>query len=192
MGTCGSIKPAVQGSEPPLANHGYQITPRDIQKILNHIKSSYKIIQDRPRSRENALDFFFQLHHFYMTPHTAPSGFRPGMRNFLALQTSDTSHLDMDLQVSYSFYTYDFYRSIHNMTNSCDICRCLGRNLTHSTHWGLSCFDDLPIEMKWEPARATFDAPSVELDLNSKPQWNSKGDERRWFSSVPCLWHNVF
>lgn len=58
MGTCGSIKPAVQGSEPPLANHGYQITPRDIQKILNHIKSSYKIIQDRPRSRENALDFF--------------------------------------------------------------------------------------------------------------------------------------
>ena len=122
---------------------------------------------------------FFQLHHFYMTPHTAPSGFRPGMRNFLALQTSDTSHLDMDLQVSYSFYMYDFYRSIHNMTNSCDICRCLGRNLTHTTHWGLSCFDDLPIEMKWEPARATDDSHLFRVSgttfSNSQPQHCSTG-----------------
>ena len=49
MGTCGSIKPAVQGSEPPLANHGYQITPRDIQKILNHHTRSSKIVREAGR-----------------------------------------------------------------------------------------------------------------------------------------------
>ena len=174
MGTCGSIKPAVQGSEPPLANHGYQITPRDIQKILNQHTRSSKIIRVAGRMLWKKK----QLHHFYMTPHTAPSGFRPGMRNFLALQTTDTSHLDMDLQVSYSFYM--IFTEVYTTWPTPVTSACAWAAIWLTLHIGvLAAFDDLPFEMKWEPARATFDAPSVELDLNSKPQWNSKGDERR-------------
>ena len=115
----------------------------NIHIISNHHPRSSKIIRDHPRSagRMSCKKNKQQLRHFHhMIPHIAPSGFRPGTRNLLALQPSESSHLEMDFQVTYMHFT-KVHRAWPTSVTSAGAWAAIWLTLHFG---GLSCFDDLP------------------------------------------------